>query len=223
MNKKTTSLVIGVIVITVITVAVTFASGTLFGRWGTFEGLGEVRQTLKSLPMQIEDWHAEAEGELDPAAITMLQIQDSYIFRKYKHATTQAVVHMTIMVGPSGKVTVHTPEVCFGGKNYERESTRLSVSVPLSLESGDVEDQFWKISFVGRALDTTNRISFYYAVSTGTTWQAVETPRKTFQAYRYVYKLQTEAYSGSGDEGDTVKQFLEDCLPTIHEHMRQCK
>ena len=221
MNKRTTSLVLGIFIVSVVTVAVTYFSGSLFGRWGTFKGLSEAREALKSLPLQIGAWHAEEEGELDKAAVTMLRIQDSYIYRRYEHTETKAVVHVTIMVGPTGRVTVHTPEVCFGGKDYEKESTRSSVSIPVQLlESGnEIADSFWRISFIGRSLDTKNRISFYYAVSTGDVWSAVETPRSTFQTYRFVYKIQAEAYSESGDGGDNVKKFLDDCLPTIHEHM----
>ena len=221
MSKRTTSLIIGIVVIAAVTAVVTYASGTLFGRWGTFQGLVEARETLKRLPMQIGAWQAEENRELDKDAVTMLRIQDSYICRRYKHAETQAVVHVTIMVGPTGKVTVHTPEVCFGGKDYEKEATRSSVSIPVQLlESGnEIVDSFWKISFIGRSLDSKNRISFYYAVSTGDIWSAVETPRSTFQTYRYVYKLQAEAYSESGDGTDNVKKFLDDCLPVIHEHL----
>jgi hypothetical protein len=93
----------------------------------------------------------------------------------------------------------------------------------VQLSSGkDLADSFWRIDFTGRSLDTNNTISFYYAVSTGDEWLAVEDTRAAFQRFRYVYKLQAEAFSRSGEEGDTVKQFLTDCLPTIHEYLRPC-
>ena len=223
MNKRTTSLLVGVIVILVVTVAVTFYAGSLSGRWKTFTGLDEARAALKELPMQIGDWQAEKEGELDATSITMLRIQDSYVFRTYRNMITQAVVHLTIMVGPAGIVTVHTPEICFGGKDYEKDAARSRVQISVQLEEGEIDDSFWRINFTGRSLDMNNRISFYYAVSPGDTWNAVEVPRATYQTYRFVYKLQAEAYSGTDDGGDNVKKFLEDCLPTIHEHMRPCK
>jgi len=130
---------------------------------------------------------------------------------------------MTLMVGPTGRVTVHTPEVCFGGRDYERESARVRIPFGVQLASGEViEDAFWRVDFVGRTLDVNNRISFYWAISTGGPWEARENPRWEFRTYRFVYKLQVEAFSGSGEEGDTVRRFLEDALPTIHEHLIPC-
>ena len=224
MNAKNTSLVLGVVIVAVITVTVTYYSDSFSGRWGTFQGLSEIRATMKTLPLQIGDWQAAGERELDPTAVSMLRIQDSYILRSYKNAVTNDVVHLTLMVGPTGKITVHTPEICFGGKDYERDSDRLQIPINAMLESGDeIADTFWKTNFTGRSLDTNNRVSFYYAVSPGDAWHAVEHPRSTFQGYRYVYKLQAEAFSGIGSEEDTVKRFLIDCLPTVHKHLLPCK
>ena len=222
MKGKNSPLFLGIIVIFVITVGIALYSGKLWGRWGAFPGLEVARETMKNLPMEIGDWQAEKENELDSASITMLRIQDSYIFRSYRNTSTQSVVRLTMMVGHTGKITVHTPEVCFGGKDYEKEAVRSSVPITVRLPSGDKEvlDTFWMVNFVGRSLDTNNRISFYYAVSLGDVWNAVENPRIAFVKYRYVYKIQVEAYSGAGDDEDNVKKFLVECLPTIHEHMR---
>ena len=222
MTAKFSPLFVGIAIIVVITVVITTIAGSLTGRWGAFKGFEEASAALKSLPMQIGDWQAENEGKLDQVSINMLRIQDSYIFRSYKNVVSQAVVHVTLMVGPTGKITVHTPEVCFGGKDYEKEAKRTSVPINVMLNSGgEVADAFWRVNFIGQSLNTSNRISFYYAVSTGDTWNAVEDPRTTFQKYRYVYKIQAEALTSSSgeEEKDTVKAFLTDCLPTIHEHL----
>jgi hypothetical protein len=222
MNAKTISLFSGIAVVVIITAAVTVYSGSLTGRWGTFQGLDEARTLLRDLPLEIGDWQAEKEGELDQTSINMLQIRDAYIFRIYKNTVTKAVVHLTLMVGPTGKITVHTPEVCFGGKDYEKDSVRTSVPINVLLSSGEeVADTFWRVNFTGRSLDMGNRVSFYYAVSTGREWNAVENPRVTFQTYRYAYKMQAESFSGLTEEEDNVKKFLMDCLPTIHDHLQQ--
>jgi hypothetical protein len=223
MNKKTAPLFVGIIIVALITITVSRVSGHLFGRWGTFPGQDVASAELKKLPMQIGYWHAEEEDTLDNSAISMLRIQNAYIARRYKHATTQEVVHLTLMVGPTGKITVHTPEVCFGGRDYEKEATRVSVPITVQLADGkEVADAFWRVKFVGRSAgDANNRISFYYAISVGDAWNAIENPRATFQKYRYVYKLQAQARSTSNEE-DSAKKFLEECLPTIHEHLRTC-
>ena len=207
-----------------ITVAITIYAGTFTGRWGTFRGMDEARASVKSLPMEIGKWKAEEERQIGDGAVAMLRIQDSYIFRSYRNTDTQDVVHMTFMVGPAGRITVHTPDICFGGRDYEKEMerTRVPIEVQAFSGEGDVKDEFWRTNFVGRSLDVNNRISFYYAISTGGAWRAEANPRWSFRTFRYVYKIQVEAYSGIGEDDDTVKRFLEDCLPTIHEHLRSC-
>ena len=224
MKRRTAPLIIGIVVISAVTLAITYPAGSLWGRWGVFTGLEEARDLLKQLPMQIGDWQAEKEEELSQLSIAMLRIQDSYIHRTYKNSVTQAVVYVTFMVGPTGKITIHTPEICFGGKDYEKEAMRAAVSLTVPLASGDeVNDTFWRLNFVGRSLDVNNRISFYWGVSIGDEWTAVENPRATYQMYRYVYKVQVEAFTGMSEETDNVKRFLEDCLPTIHEYMKPGK
>ena len=210
----------GIVIIAAITVAITYYSADLTGRWGAFLGFPEAQASLKKLPMVIGDWKAEEERKISDQAVALLQIQDSYLLRTYTNAITGDVVHLTLMVGPSGKVTVHNPEICFGGRDYKMEAERARVPVSVQLSSGDeIEDTFWRVDFVGQSLDVNNRISFYWGVSTGGPWDAVEQPRFHFRSYRFVYKLQAEAFSGTSEDNDTVKRFLQDCLPTIHEHL----
>jgi len=220
MKRRTAPLLVGIIITCILTAAVTIYAGLLTQRWGAFGGLAEAADALKSLPMQIGDWEADEEGVLSDGSVRVLRIQNAYIYRKYKHKNSQVIVYLTLMVGPTGKITVHTPEVCFGGRDYTKDSARTSVPINVQLSSGEEhDDTFWQVGFTGRSLDVNNRITFYYAVSTGGAWNAVENPRSTFQRYRYVHKIQAQAYAGTSEEGDNVKRFLEECLPTIHEHI----
>jgi hypothetical protein len=217
--------ILGIVVVIVLTSGITYYSGNLTGRWGAFRGQEEAISNLKKLPLEIGDWVADKEETLDNGSIAMLQIQNSYIFRSYRNTVTQSVVHLTIMVGRTGRVTVHTPDICFGGKDYIKEDTRSAV--PFDVELQDVgkrlADKFWRVDFVGKSLDTNNRISFYYGIFVGDVWTAVENPRVAFQKFRYAYKLQAQAFTaGAGADTDIVKDFLSECLPVIHKHLRPC-
>jgi len=227
MKRRITPLFVGIIVITVITAVVTGYSGWYAGRWGSFKGIEEASDSIKTLPFKIEGavgtWEASEDRKLGDQAVTMLKIQDSYVFRSYKNSVTMETVHLTLMVGASGRITVHTPDICFGGRDYDKEGPRTRVPFTIQSLTGDKEfgNTFWRTSFASRSLDE-RRISFYYGVTTGEVWEAVENPRSSFKRYRYVYKLQAEAYSGSDERGDAVKRFLEDCLPAIHACLRPC-
>ena len=219
---KFSQLAIGVVLVSVVILGVSYYSGAQTGRWGHFSGLPESQQLLKALPMQMGDWVAEKESELDSASVTELKIQNSYICRTYKNTKTLAVVYLTIMVGPSGRVTVHTPDICFGGRNYVRESNRTAVTFAAALDPDATrrDDAFWLVSFVSNAIGglESGKISFYYGISAGSEWVASEIPRYEFRKFGYVYKLQAESRVDGGT--DNVKDFLQDCLPVIHQHLR---
>ncbi|MDR2114938.1 MAG: EpsI family protein, partial [Planctomycetaceae bacterium] len=193
--SKSAQLIIGTALIVVITFCITIYSGVQTGRWSLFKGLSEAREALKELPKEINGWVVTGEDQqLDTETITILQIQDGYIARSYRNTKTQSVVHMVLMVGPTGRVVVHTPEICFGGKDYQKEENRVSVTIPVILQDSpdESEDTFWKVDFINRGLKR-DRISFYYSVSLGKSWIATENPRSTFQFYRYAYKIQIQS------------------------------
>jgi hypothetical protein len=219
---KSTQLIIGIVFVVIVTICMAFYSGMQTGRWTLFKGLAEARTLLKELPKEIGDWEIVGEDQqLDTETITILQIQDGYLARSYRNIKTQAVIHLVLMVGPTGRIVVHTPEICFGGKDYQKEENRASVKIPVILQDSpdESEDTFWKVDFVNRGLKR-DKISFYYSVSRGQFWVATENPRSAFQYYRYVYKIQIQSLV-NGEE-DNVKTFLQDCLPTIHEFLRPC-
>jgi hypothetical protein len=222
---KTAQLVTGLIVIFIVTIGITVYSGLQTERWVPFSGLTDARKLLKELPKEINDWEVEGEdSELDKATVTMLQIQDGYLVRAYRNKSTQAVVYFLMMVGSTGRVVVHTPEICFGGKDYQKENTRSSVTIPVAAAdgSGEADNTFWKVDFINQGL-RHDRISFYYSISVGERWVATENPRYTFQFNRYAYKIQLQAFANDkGESVDNVKQFLQDCLPTIQEYLRPC-
>ncbi len=220
--SKNTQFVLGLVLIFVVGCGITVYSGSMTGRWGLFSGLKEARSALKEIPMVIGDWEAQSENKMTSDEETMLRVQNGYINRSYRNVHTNEYVHLIIMVGPTGYVVVHTPEICFGGKDYSKEGDRVSVPISVLTDDGarDLEDSFWKVDFVNRSLDLHGRISFYYGVNIGDAWIASERPRQTFRTYRYIYRLQAQAHAEA--DRDTVKEFLEACLPTIHQHLRKC-
>lgn len=212
----------GMIVLAAAMVGITLFCGSLTGRWGLFKGLEESQNLLRELPMTIGDWTADEEKTLSTTDMDMLQIRDGYVCRTYKNKKTQENVSFVLMVGPTGRVVVHTPEICFGGRNYEREKNRERISVPITdySGSGPTDDEFWKVNFVSRSVQN-DVISFYYGVSTGESWLAMDTPRTSLQRFRYVYKIQIEAFADK--ESDAIGNFLHDCLPTIRQYLRHCE
>lgn len=219
---KSKTFIIGLILVVLVMLGTTVYCGWLTERWAPFAGLEETRKALKELPLTIGDWEAAEELSLLKGDVTMLRIENGYISRRYKNSRNQATVNLVIMAGQTGRVVVHTPEVCFGGKNFEKEDTKTVVAFPIEDYSGNgpPEDEFWKVNFVNRSAQG-GTISFYFATSVGDSWVASENPRNLFRRYRFAYRIQVEAMVDG--ETDNVAEFLTDCLPKIHEHMRPCR
>jgi len=213
----------GVAVVVVLTLAITVYCGMYTQRFAPFRGIEESRNLLKELPLTIGDWVAEKEETLDSDSIHQLEIENGYVARRYKNTKTRSLVNFVMMLGPTGRVVVHTPEICFGGRNYEKEDEKTSVSLPGAVPSDEErgEEKFWKVSFINRSIQG-EKISFYYAVSSGGNWTAATDPRYEFSGFLYVYKIQAEAIADLGS-ADPALAFLTDALPIIRQHMKPCQ
>lgn len=216
------SLFVGIFIVAFLTLGITVYCGTLTGRFGDSQKLIDARKLLKELPLTIGDWVAETEDTLPRSDIDQLEINDSYICRKYRNTKTHSEVFLTLMVGKPGRIVVHTPEFCFGGKNYTKEENRQRVEFPIAAPAPNepTDDTFWRVNFVNKGLGDT--ISFYYSVSAGNVWTALENPRSEFSRRRSVYKLQIESLVGAGN-ADVANAFLTDTLPTIHKYLMPCE
>jgi len=220
-RHKNTPLIVGIVLVAAAMFSVTMVCANLTGRWSRFKGLEESQALLKELPRTIGDWKSDPkdDGVISKAEVSMLQIENSYIIRVYKNEKNGADVNLMLMVGPTGLIVVHTPEICFGGRDFKKEDTPKKVSFPIADYSGSgaTDDTFWKVRFVNQSI-RGGKIAFYYAVSSGNEWVASRDPRTLFQQFRYVYKLQVQAHEDV--DNDNVEHFLSDCLPVIHKHIK---
>ncbi len=223
-SAPSSSLFVGIFIVAVLTLAVTVYCGNLTGRFGNSHKQQEAGKLLKELPMTIGDWVAEKEELLPKTDVDQLEIENGYICRRYRNSKSHSEVFLTLMVGPTGRIVVHTPEFCFGGKNYTKEEGRTPVSFPIVAPAANAptDDTFWQVNFINKDIQA-DKISFYYGVSTGQTWVAVENPRSEFSRYRFVYKMQTEALGAASGTADVASAFLTDALPTIHKHLLACE
>ena len=215
-------LFIGLGVVVALTLAVTIYCGAYTQRFANFRDIDASREKLKDIPMEIGNWVVKNEIILEADSVRDMQIENGYIARQYENKETREQVNFVMMLGPTGRVVVHTPEICFGGRNYQqepKESFSLPGTIPDDEKSG--EEKFWNVRFVNRATQG-ERTSFHYAVSSGDYWTAVENPRYEFRRFLYVYKIQVQAIVSRGGT-DPAKDFLTDTLPTIRQYMSPCR
>jgi hypothetical protein len=202
---------------TVLVVAVTILSGVIQGRmrnrWGPPQDTVAAAEKLAQIPRQFGNWRLQSTEKLDKSTENMLECW-GYIVRNYVHQTTGDVVSVTVLIGPTGPIAVHTPEVCFASRNYQSREQRKRVTIRGSTGG---EDEFWALNFNidnlrGDVLRT------YYAWSTGGRWTAANDPRFQYVGQPYLYKMQLSSRLSAGidlESDDPCRKFLQDFLPAV--------
>lgn len=230
-RSETNTMMIGLIVVLILMVSSTIICGSNWGRWGNFNAiLQQAAGSLEAIPEEFGVWEKSGEDEeLNEDAISQLELSD-YIVRRYVNKETAEQVSLIFLIGPTGRLTVHTPAVCFGGRNFTLASQPEAVAFPFGEQGGEegekaAVDTFQKIVFKNQSVNAGAKI-FYYAGSVGGPWEEIgDNARTKFSKYRVMYKLQLEAFSmdESIDENDVVARFLREFLPLIRGKMIQCK
>ena len=228
-KQRSSHLLLGIVIVAALTVVITLIAGNYRDRWRPSMERQEAGNKLKDIPLRIGDWIANEEKEMLQDEIETLQIGDNYIYRRYINAKTNEEVILILMVGPPGRLTVHSPEICFGGRNYVKENNRVPVSFPVAGNEDGPEDTLWRVLFNNKSIRGGSSIVFYYGLNVGFGWRAVEDPRTEFQWYRNIYKIQVQSYARDAKNlvgtqevnasPDPVHAFLTEAFPVIREHL----
>ena len=128
---------------------------------------------------------------MDPDAVEMLQCAGN-TQRTYRNRTTGQIVNMFMIVGPPGPTAVHTPEICYSSRDYDRIEPRQRAQIR---ESQLPDESFWETVF--RANDLrADVLHVWYSWNDGNGWRAADNPRFAFARHPFLYKLQLAATAG---------------------------
>jgi len=193
--------------------------GQASGRWGTTPAIATAEQLLgRRLPERTGNWRLRKEQELESQVLKMMSC-NAYIARVYEHDQTGALVTVTVLVGPAGPISVHTPEICYSSRDYVVGRNR--VKVPVDDDAGR-HHEFWDVSL--KARDSESSVQrVLYAWSTGEAWNATAHPRFAFAGAPYLYKLQLAARSpvaAKRDDFDPCQDFLRSFLAQCQTRLR---
>lgn len=164
-------------------------SGVVHGlwtnRWAEPEELRAAVARLETVPMTLGDW----DGQPMPMDARERQAAggSGYLVRRYVNRRTGSVVSLLIVCGPSGPVSVHTPDVCYEGAGYQRVGAVVKHSLPTAALRQPAE--FWLARFrqEGAAVPGYRRI--FWSWSTGKAWRAADKPRFAFAHFPVLHKL----------------------------------
>jgi hypothetical protein len=197
--------------------AITVATGLVYGkwtqRWGPTPSLTKAAERVDQLPKQLGPWGMTAEYAVPDLVIETLQ-SAAHVHRTYANSETGEIVHVALIVGPSGPTSVHTPEICFSSKAYSIQEPREERLFDPAPEGG--VNSLWSLLFrspqVGAGV-----LLVYYGWSTGGAWTASNSPRFEFGGRPLLYKIQISAELGPVEvskKSDSCQRFFESLLQT---------
>lgn len=184
-------------------VAALLASGVLYHTLaGDSAQLDAAAARVALAPMTIGDWHGHDEAA-DERAFAQTGAK-AYWVRQYVNQKTKASVLAILMCGRSGKMAVHTPEVCYSGAGYVLHSQPAAVAL-------DAEAHFWSAQF----MKNDGRLRLYWAWNSRGAWEAAEAPRWAYRGEPFLYKLYvSREVRDSGP--DATADFLREFVPVLN-------
>jgi hypothetical protein len=158
--------------------------GLCTGRWRPSDALKAAAARVQTVPLTVAGWKGE-ELPVNPGDFAQAGAQ-GYWMRSYTDARGDAFT-VLLMCGPWGKMSVHTPDLCYRGVGYEMvgEAVRHKVTVP----GGEAPAEFWTARFRKQSSAGTTTLRICWTWTADGRWQAPEQPRWSLAGSPFLYKL----------------------------------
>jgi len=186
--------------------------GAWTNRWGPSAALTALAARFDSVPMVIGDWQATA-FELTPGVRSMTGAV-ACLSRNYSNRSRGVSVSVLLVGGLPGKISTHTPDVCFRGGGFT-----LSDPSPFLRRYGadNQPAEFWTMLATQQGTSpSVQRVFWSWNDSKG--WSAPAEPRWKFANARALCKLYVirETVGATVDPGsDPCNDFLSVFLPEV--------
>jgi hypothetical protein len=202
----------------------TFAAESVFGRFALEprekERFALASRRVTSLPREFGPWKTEHEAKLSGGAVQMLQCA-GYVNRTYVHQVTGERVSLAIIVGPSGPLVVHTPDICYSSRQYEITAVPTSQSIGgVDPDSSLNSQNLFHMSLRAKSVWGEKRQVYFGWSPLEGGWQAPPNPRLALVGQPYLYKLHLSAIDdgapASSEGTSTCQRFLDVALPELN-------
>ncbi len=169
---------------------------------------------VEDIPKTIGEWQSREEaGEV--AAFAQAGAK-AYWMRTYTNERTRAQILVILMCGRSGKMAIHTPEVCYSGAGYSLSDPPAVFNV--KGESNEEFGQFWTAPFT-KKIGLQKTLRLFWSWNSNGNWEAPVTPRLHFRGEPFLYKLYLSrdvTYEPNGAiQSDPSAEFLREFLPVL--------
>src|SRR5262249_35384861 len=167
----------------VLTLVAGLVHGYRTDRWRESAELDAAIQRLDDVPASFGEWKGEPQ-QFDVETLRHAGIKGHKGFR-YRNAVTGQAVSMLLVCGRSGPISVHTPDVCYGGAGY----VAMGREKKLSVSTNNRECAISSLEFKPPATAGRGNIEVCWAWNGGDGWVSPDNPRLVLSRHAVVYKL----------------------------------
>ena len=197
---------LAIIAVVVLTSVPAILQGRFVNRWGQPANLAVAGEQLHRFPRQVGDWQsAEDQRPLSDAVCRELGLVEHF-HRQYVHQLSRDRVDVLLMVGPSGRLVRHPPNVCYAN----RANQQVGSAAQLKVRSG-VEDHEFNLLRFQRSITPDPSdfwVAYGYAAETGN-WAAPNSPRMMYGGAPVLYKLQVLSEVPKEGGYEQLREFIE--------------
>ena len=194
-----------------------FVHGTWTQRWLQSAELEAAVARLDNIPTRVGGWTASEVEAIPPEELKLAGAAGCWM-RRFTAADSGQKVQVVILVGHTGRMSVHRPENCYPGQGYDLAGAPLRYS----LKTPDAE--FWTARFTKPDVTTGgSQLRIFWTWNAAGQWKAPENPRWTFAALPYLYKLyviRSLPERSERAEDDPAAEFLRQFLPELSKGAR---
>lgn len=194
-------------------VAFGIAEGLWSNRWATSRDVEQAAARLGSIALTVDDWDGAA-AELDARQLQIGEIK-GHLVRRYVHRPTGTPLTVLIVCGEPGPISVHTPDVCYGGAGYRMTGPPVKSAVETTPSA-----EFWMARFIKAEAVAPEPLRILWAWNDGQGWTAADSPRLQFARSRALYKLYVVRPLSGPEEAsdkDLSLAFLRRFLPEVEQ------
>ena len=206
----------------VATVALTAAPAVVHGvwsrRWRDPADISAAARNVEEFPRQFGDWKQHGDEEKMPEeAVRELQCA-GYFNRHYVNQKLGRDVTVMLMVGPSGPLIRHPPEICYGN----RANKLLHDPVDVNFAAPDARTHTFRVLRYQNPGAASGEFSVCYGWTANGTWDVPDYPRFRYGGAPLLYKVQvltSDAVPPDGSLPVATSQFLTEFLPVLRDKL----
>jgi hypothetical protein len=189
-----------------------YCHGLWTNRWNSSRAVEEAVARLERVPRAVGDWQAQplalGAREADQAGFA------GHWLRRYERRQDGRVVTVMLACGLPGPLSVHTPDVCYGGAGYVLSGE----AVTFAAGSGRAAPpEFWKAKFSKPDALVPVHLRVNWSWRAGGAWKAPANPRWAFAGLPVLYKMYVTYELGADERLDDAvcAEFLGLLLPEL--------